>query len=91
MSFSDLEILFLLFGKEFREGTYTRQASILFNPHALRGTKQSPGRPAQQAADILAAPCVVTCRVFGQESAEAILGEGSHYEGTIVAGNELGE
>ena len=57
-----------------------------------KGSSRSyPGRPVQQAADILAAPYVATCRVFGQESAEAILGEGSHYEGTMVAGNELGE
>ncbi|NOR26440.1 MAG: hypothetical protein GQ542_19040 [Desulforhopalus sp.] len=51
----------------------------------------SPGRPVQQAADVLAAPCVVTCRVFGQESAEAILGAGSHPKGAWETGNEPGE
>jgi len=34
---------------------------------------------------------MVTCKEFGQESAEAIVGAGSHQEGTMVAGNELGE
>ena len=48
----------------------------------------SPGRPARQAAEVSAAPCVVTCREFGQESAEAILGAGSHPKGAWETGNE---
>jgi hypothetical protein len=57
-----------------------------------KGSSRSyPGRPVQQAADVLAAPCVVTRREFGQESAEAILGEGSHHAGAMETGNELGE
>jgi hypothetical protein len=36
--FSTLEILFLLFGKEFREGTYTPQSmGTKMSPRALRG------------------------------------------------------
>ncbi len=50
-----------------------------------------PGRPVQRAVDVLAAPCVATCREFGQESAEAIVGEGSHHAGAMGTGNELGE
>jgi hypothetical protein len=38
-----------------------------------------------------AAPCVATCWEFGQESAEAIVGEGSHHAGAMETGNELGE
>lgn len=38
-----------------------------------------------------AALCVVTCREFGQESAEAILGEGRHHAGAMETGNELDE
>ena len=34
-----------------------------------------PGRPVRQAA-FKAAPCVATCRVIGQESAEVIVGAG---------------
>jgi hypothetical protein len=55
------------------------------------GTKQSPGRPARQAVAVKAAPCVATCRVIGQESAEAIVGVGSHPKGAWVNGNEPGE
>ncbi len=44
-----------------------------------------------QAANVLAALCVVTCRVFGQESAEVILGVGSHPKGAWETGNEPGE
>jgi hypothetical protein len=47
-----------------------------------KGSSRSyPGRPVQQAADVLVALCVVTQRVFGQESAEAIVGEGGHLKG----------
>ena len=42
-------------------------------------------------ADVSTAPCVATRRVIGQESAEAIVGEGSHHKGAVVTGNELGE
>ena len=57
-----------------------------------KGSSRSyPGRPVQQAADVLAAPCVVTCREFGQESAEAVLGAGSHPKGARETGNEPGE
>ena len=38
-----------------------------------------------------AAPCMATYMEFGQESAEAILGEGSHPKGTWGTGNEPGE
>jgi hypothetical protein len=48
-----------------------------------------PGIPVRRAVG--AAPCVATCREFGQESAEAILGEGSHHAGAMETGNELGE
>ncbi len=34
---------------------------------------------------------MATCKVFGQESAEAIVGEGSHHAGAMGTGNELGE
>jgi len=54
-------------------------------------SRSYPGRPVQLAAKVSAAPCVVTCWEFGQESAEAILGEGSHPKGTWETGNELGE
>ena len=54
-------------------------------------TKQSPERPVQQAVDVLAAPCVATCREFGQESAEAIVGERNHHTGAMGTGNEPGE
>jgi len=50
-----------------------------------------PGRPARQAVAVTAAPCVATCRVIGQESAEAIVGVGSHPTGAWATGNELGE
>ena len=50
-----------------------------------------PGRPVQRAVAIMAAPSVATCREFGQESAEAILGEGSLHAGAMETGNELGE
>ena len=43
------------------------------------------------AVVVLAAPCVVTYREFEQESAEAIVGEGSHPKGAWVTGNEPGE
>ncbi|MGC2064133.1 MAG: hypothetical protein WA610_14250 [Thermodesulfovibrionales bacterium] len=50
-----------------------------------------PGRPVQLAVGVSAAPCVATCREFGQESAEVIVGVGSYHEGAVVTGNELGE
>jgi len=50
-----------------------------------------PGRPARQAVAVKAASCVATCRVIGQESAEAIVGVGSHPKGEWAYGNELGE
>jgi hypothetical protein len=50
-----------------------------------------PGRPVQLAVVFSAATCVATGRVFGQESAEVIVGEGSHHAGAMVTGNELGE
>ncbi len=50
-----------------------------------------PGWSVQQATNVLEAPCVVTCKEFGQESAEAILGAGSQPKGTGVTGNEPGE
>ena len=50
-----------------------------------------PGRPVRLAVIVQAALYVVTCREFGQESAEVIVGEGSHHKGATVAGNELGE
>ena len=50
-----------------------------------------PGRPVQLAVGVSAAPCVATCREFGQESAEAIVGEGSHHAGAMGTGNEPGE
>jgi hypothetical protein len=57
-----------------------------------KGSSRSyPGRSVQQAAYVLAALCVVTHRVFGQESAEVIVGEGSHLKGTWGTGNEPGE
>ncbi len=57
-----------------------------------KGSSRSyPGRPVQHATDVLAAPCMVTCKEFVQESAEAILGAGSHPKGTRVSGNEPGE
>ena len=56
-----------------------------------RSSRSYPGRPAHLAAKVSAAPCVVTCREFGQESAEAILGVGSHPKGVREAGNEPGE
>ncbi len=57
-----------------------------------KGSSRSyPGRPVQQAAYVSAAPCVVTFREFGQESAEAIVGEGRHPKGTWGTGNEPGE
>jgi hypothetical protein len=55
------------------------------------GTELSPGRPVQRAVAVTAAPCVATCSVIGQESAEAIFGDGSHHAGTMETGNELGE
>ncbi len=57
-----------------------------------KGSSRSyPGRPARHAVAVSTAPCVATCKVIGQESAEAIVGEGSHHEGAVVTGNELGE
>ena len=50
-----------------------------------------PGRPVQRAVAVSTASCVVTCREFGQESAEAIVGEGSHHAGAMETGNEPGE
>jgi hypothetical protein len=35
-----------------RSRPYTPQGGILFNPHALRGTKQSPGRPVRPAVQL---------------------------------------
>ncbi len=55
-------------------------------------SRSYPGRPARHAAALFtAALCVTTCRVFEQESAEAIVGAGNHHAGGIVTGNELGE
>jgi hypothetical protein len=34
---------------------------------------------------------VATCRLFEQESAEAILGVGNHHAGSVVLGSEPGE
>jgi hypothetical protein len=34
-----------------------------------------PGRPVRRAVAVLTAPSMATCRVIGQESAEAIVGE----------------
>jgi hypothetical protein len=34
----------------------------------------SPGRSAQRAVVVLAAPCMATCRVIGQESAPPMAG-----------------
>jgi len=34
---------------------------------------------------------VATCREIGQESAEAIVGEGNRHAGAMGTGNELGE
>jgi hypothetical protein len=57
-----------------------------------KGSSRSyPGRPARQAVVVMAALCVATYRVIGQESAEAIVGVGSHPKGAWVNGNELGE
>lgn len=50
-----------------------------------------PGRLVHRAVVVSAAPCVATCREFGQESAEAILDEGSHHAGEMGTGNEQGE
>jgi hypothetical protein len=50
-----------------------------------------PGRPVQRAVAVMAAPYVATCSVIGQESAEAIVGDGSHHAGAMETGNELGE
>ena len=55
------------------------------------GTEKSPGRPARRAVAVTTALYVATCRVIGQESAEAILGVGSHSKGAWATGNELGE
>ncbi len=38
----------------------------------------SPGRSAQRAVVVLAAPCMATCRVIGQEAAEVIVGAGRY-------------
>jgi len=54
-------------------------------------SRSYPGRPARHAAVVTAALCVATCRVFEQESAEAILGVGNHHAGGMVLGNEPGE
>lgn len=54
-------------------------------------SRSYPGRPVQLAVAESAAPYVVTCREFGQESAEAIVGEGSHHAGAMGTGNEPGE
>ncbi len=42
MGFSDLEILFLLLGKEFRKGTYPRKARGLKRAPLKGGTEKSP-------------------------------------------------
>ncbi len=55
------------------------------------GSRSYPGRPVQLAVVVSVAPSMATCREFGQESAEAILGEGSHHAGAMVTGNEPGE
>jgi hypothetical protein len=39
-----------------------------------------PGRPVRHAVAVLAAPCMATCRVIGQESAEAIVGAGRYHK-----------
>lgn len=49
------------------------------------------GDLSDKAAVVTAAPCVATCRVFEQKSAEAILGAENHHAGDMVIGNELGE
>ena len=54
-------------------------------------SRSYPGRPARHAAIFPAALCVATCRVFEQESAEAIVGAGNHHAGGVVPGNEPGE
>jgi len=56
-------------------------------------SRSYPGRPARHAAVVTAALCVATatCRVFEQESAEAIVGAGNHHTGGMVLGNEPGE
>ncbi len=71
--------------------TCTREVHVLIPLKGVTGTELSPGRPVQQTADILAVSCVVTCREFEQESAEAILGAGSHPKGVWKTGNEPGE
>jgi len=48
-------------------------------------SRSYPGRPVRRAVAVLAAPCMATCRVIGQESAEAIVGAGS-YEVIVGAG-----
>ncbi len=50
-----------------------------------------PGRPVQRAVKVTTAPCVATCSVIGQESAEAVLGEGNLLKGAEEIGNEPGE
>jgi hypothetical protein len=50
-----------------------------------------PGRPARRAVAVSVALCVATCKVIGQESAEVIVGEGSHHTGVMETGNEPGE
>ena len=60
--FSDLEILFLLFGKEFREGTY---------PHALRGlvmqNQQNPLPPKRNKGFFVSASNIFkTCNSYQQ-------------------------
>ena len=42
------------------------------------GTELSPGRSVRRAVAVLAAPCMATCRVIGQESAEVIVGAGRY-------------
>jgi len=41
-------------------------------------SRSYPGRPARRAVAVSAAPCMATCRVIGQESAEVIVGAGRY-------------
>ena len=54
-------------------------------------SRSYPGRPVRQAVVASAAPCVATCRVIGQESAEAIVGAGRLPTEASEIGNEPGE
>jgi hypothetical protein len=61
-----------------------RSGSRQRRPRMLRLCSESsrsyPGRPVRRAVAVLAAPCMATCRVIGQESAEAIVGAGSYHK-----------